>query len=123
MTLLKRQRGMTLIGFFMVLAVGCFFAFIGLKLFPPYQEYFSIKQAMASVQSQPGVSKKAPNEIRRMLESRFFASYVEIIKAKDVKIIRKNGYRITATYEDRMVFLGNLDLVLRFDNTVDLTGR
>ena len=123
MNLIKRQRGMTLIGFFMVLAVGCFFAFIGLKLFPPYQEYFSIKQAMASVQSQPGVSKKAPNEIRRMLESRFFASYVEIIKAKDVKIIRKNGYRITATYEDRMVFLANVDLVIRFDNTVDLTGR
>lgn len=123
MTLLKRQRGMTLVGFFLVLAVGCFFAFIGLKLFPPYQEYFSVKQAMASVQSQPGVSKKSPTEIRRMLESRFFASYVETVKATDAKIVRKNGYRVTLKYEVRIGFLGNVDLVTRFDHTVDLTGR
>ena len=96
MTLLKRQRGMTLIGFFMVLAVGCFFAFIGIKLFPPYQEYFSVKQAMASVQSQPGVSKKSPNEIRSMLSGRFLASYVEVVKPRDAKIVRQNGYRMTA---------------------------
>ena len=123
MTLLKQQRGMTLIGFFMVLVVGCFFAFIALKLFPPYQEYFSVKQAMASVQSQPGVSKKTPKEIRRMLESRFFASYVETVKSKDAKIVRKNGYRVTLKYEVRIALLGNVDLVTKFDHTVDLTGR
>ena len=68
MNLFKRQQGMSLIGFFMVLTVVCIFAFVGLKIFPPFQEYFSVKQAMASVQSQPGVSKKTPREIRGMLD-------------------------------------------------------
>ena len=123
MSHIKRQRGMTLIGFLLVLVIACFFAFIGLKLFPPYQEYFSVKQAMASVQSQPGVSQKSPGEIRSMLESRFFASYVESVRAKDAKIVRKNGYRISMAYEVRISLLGNIDLVTKFDHTVDLTGR
>jgi len=119
----KRQRGMTLIGFFMVLAVGCFFAFIGLKLFPVYKEYFSVKQAMSSVQSQPGVSKKSPREIRSMLDSRFFSSYVEVVKGKDAKIVRKNGYRIEMLYEHRVHLISNIELIATFDITVDLTGR
>ena len=119
----KRQQGMTLIGFFMVLAVVCIFAFIGLKIFPPYNEYLSVKQAMASVQSQPGVSKKTPQEIRSMLDSRFFASYVNSVEGKDAKIVRKNGYRVTMKYEVRIALIGNIDLVTKFDNTVDLTGR
>ena len=123
MNLFKRQRGMTLIGFFMVLAVGCFFAFVGLKLFPVYKEYFSVKQAMSSVQSQPGVSKKSPREIRSMLDSRFFSSYVEIVKGKDAKIVRKNGYRIELLYEHRVHLISNIELIATFDITVDLTGR
>jgi hypothetical protein len=123
MNLFKRQRGMTLIGFFMVLAVGCFFAFIGLKLFPVYKEYFSIKQAMSSVQSQPGVSKKSPREIRSMLDSRFFASYVDIVTGKDAKIVRKNGYRIDMLYEHKVHLISNIELIATFDITVDLTGR
>ena len=119
----KRQRGMTLIGFFMVLAVGCFFAFIALKLFPVYKEYFSVKQAMSSVQSQPGVSKKSPREIRSMLDSRFFSSYVEVVKGKDAKIVRKNGYRIEMLYEHRVHLISNIELIATFDITVDLTGR
>ena len=119
----KRQRGMTLIGFFMVLAVGCFFAFIALKLFPVYKEYFSVKQAMSSVQSQPGVSKKSPREIRSMLDSRFFASYVDIVTGKDAKVVRKNGYRIDILYEHRVHLISNIELIATFDITVDLTGR
>ena len=123
MNLFKRQRGMTLVGFFMVLAVGCFFAFIGLKLFPVYKEYFSVKQAMSSVQSQPGVSKKSPREIRSMLDSRFFASYVDIVTGKDAKIVRKNGYRIDMLYEHKVHLISNIELIATFDITVDLTGR
>ena len=123
MNLIKRQRGMTLIGFFMVLSVGCFFAFVGLKLFPVYKEYFSVKQAMSSVQSQPGVSKKSPREIRSMLDSRFFASYVDIVSGKDAKIVRKNGYRIDMLYEHKVHLISNIELIATFDITVDLTGR
>jgi len=119
----RHERGMTLIGFLLVLAIACFFAFIGLKLFPLYQEYFSVRQAMASVAAQPGIANKSPQQIRSILSGKFLASYVEVVKPKDAKIVRKNGYRMTMKWEDRIEFLGNIDLVAKFENTVELTNR
>lgn len=123
MKLSKRQQGMSFIGFMMLLGIGCFFAFIAIKLFPPYQEYLSVKQAMSSVQAQPGVSKKTPREIKSMLDSRFFASYVESVRGKDATIDRKNGNTLTMTYEVRIKMFFNIDVITKFDHTVDLSNR
>ena len=35
----RTQRGITLLGFIIVLAVVGFFAYVGMKLFPMYSEY------------------------------------------------------------------------------------
>ncbi len=45
----QHQKGITLIGLAIVLAILGFAAFIGIKLFPVYQEYFSVVQAMKNV--------------------------------------------------------------------------
>ena len=36
----RTQSGITFIGFLVVLAVAGFFAYVGMKLFPMYQEYY-----------------------------------------------------------------------------------
>ena len=40
------QQGMTLIGFLIVLAVAGFGAYVGMKLFPMYQEFYSVKSSL-----------------------------------------------------------------------------
>ena len=53
---LKAQGGITLLGFLMVLMIVGFFAFLVMRLFPVYSEYYSVVSAMKGVQAEPGVS-------------------------------------------------------------------
>lgn len=117
----QKQQGLTLMGFMMVLAVVGVFAFVGIKLFPVYSEYYSVVSDMKGVQSEPGVANMSPNEVRDKLFRRFYISYVSSVKNENVKITRNNGYNLNVNYEVRRPLIYNLDFVAKFDKTVELT--
>lgn len=123
MKMVKQQNGLTLIGFLMVLSLVVFFGYISLKLFPIYQEYYSVVQAMKQVQNQPGIGAKSPKEIKDNLFNRLYVSYVKSVTRDKVKILRKGGLKLQVKYEVREPLIFNLDVVAVFDETVDLTGR
>lgn len=49
MKTMNTQRGMTLTSFLAVLIVVAFGLYVGMKLFPMYQEYYSVRSAMKSL--------------------------------------------------------------------------
>jgi Tfp pilus assembly protein PilE len=116
-----KQQGLTLMGFVMVLAIVGVFVFVGIKLFPVYSEYYSVVSDMKGVQAEPGVAQMSPAEVRDKLFRRFYISYVESVKAENVKITRNNGYNLNVNYEVRRPLIYNLDFVAKFDKTVELT--
>jgi hypothetical protein len=116
----SNQRGMTLIGFLMVLAVVGFFAFLGMRLFPVYSEYYAVVTAMKSIQNEPGVAQMSPEQIRTLLDRRFQISYVENVRRDNIKITRDRGYQLQIAYEVRRPLVYNIDFVAVFDKTVDL---
>ena len=117
------QRGMTLLGFLMVLAVVGIFAFVGMKLFPVYSEYYSVVQSMKGIQMEPGVANFPPEKIRVLLDKRFNISYIDSVKPQDITIKREKGYKLRIAYEVRRPLVYNLDFVAKFDKTVDLTRQ
>ena len=52
----RTQKGMTLIGFIISMAVAGVFVYVGMQLFPMYSEFFSVKKAMASLSNEPVIS-------------------------------------------------------------------
>ncbi len=117
----RTQRGMTLISFIVVLAVVGVFIFMGMKLIPMYSEYYSLKQALAGLAKEPGITENDPAKIKDLLFRRLDISYVESIKPADVKIVRKDaGYLMTVDYEVRKPLISNIDVVGRFDATQEL---
>ncbi|MDX1569469.1 MAG: DUF4845 domain-containing protein [Xanthomonadales bacterium] len=116
----KRQQGLTLIGLVIILALLIFGGFIAMKLFPIYQEAFSVKAALNGLQQEPGIEKKSPAEIKQQLWNRFYVSYVESVQKQDVTISKRDGYVISIVYEVRKPLIGNLDVVAKFDFSVDL---
>ena len=118
----SRQKGITLIGLVIVLTLLGFVAFIGLKMFPVYQEYFSVVQAMKSVAKQPGVNRQEPRQIQEMLIKRMYVSYVESVERQHIKVSRGSTPVLTVSYEVRRSLIGNLDFVAKFDESVDLKG-
>ena len=60
----RKQSGLSLVGFLVVLAVVGFAAYVGMKLFPMYQEYYSVQSAMKGLANEPGVADMDPAKVQ-----------------------------------------------------------
>ncbi len=116
----KNQRGITLMGFMMVLSVLGFFIFLGLRLFPAYSEFNSVKSDMEGLKAQPNAASLSPARVLDFLYRRFDISYVSTVKPEHIFFDKKNGYNVTIRYEYRKPLMGNLDYVAKFEHTVNL---
>ncbi len=120
----RKQGGMTLIGFIIVLALVGFFAYIAMRLVPMYSEYYAVKQALKGLQQEPGIANRDPGKIQDLFFRRLYISYAENVKPANVKIERAgNGWKMSVNYEVRKPLIYNLDVVGKFSATEDLTNR
>lgn len=120
----RNQSGLTLIGFVIVLSVVGLFAYVGMKLFPMYSEFYSVKQALKGLAAEPGIANTEPAKVKDLLFRRLYVSYAENVKPNNVSIKRDGqGYVITVQYEVRRELIGNLDVVGRFQASEDLMRR
>ncbi|MDN5782516.1 MAG: DUF4845 domain-containing protein [Luteimonas sp.] len=113
----RTQRGMTLLSFIIVLGVVGFFAYIGMKLFPMYSEYYSVKQAIRGLQAEPGIANTDPGRIKKLFFRRLDISYSDNVKPENVKLERSQngvGWDMTVDYEVRKGLVANLDVVGKF---------
>ena len=122
MKTMNTQRGMTLTSFLTVLIVVGFFIYIGMKLFPMYQEYYAVRSAAKSLANEPGVGDMDPSKIESLFFKRLYINYSENVKEENVKIERiDSGWNMKVNYEVRRSLVGNLDVVGVFDISQDLT--
>jgi hypothetical protein len=120
----RTQRGITLIGFILVLAVVGIFVFVGMKVIPMYSEYYSVKSALKGLADEDGIANEDPAKIQDLFFRRLYISYSENVKPEHVKIKRiDNGWQMDVNYEVRKPMIYNLDVVGKFSATQDLTKR
>ncbi|MCC8538876.1 DUF4845 domain-containing protein [Xanthomonas codiaei] len=123
-TMKRKQSGMTLTSFVVVLAVVGFGLYIGMKLFPMYQEYYSVRTAMKGLANEPGSANMDPSKLQDLFFRRLYINYSENVKKEDVKFERVDGgWRMKVNYEVRRELIGNLDIVGKFDTSQDMKGR
>jgi hypothetical protein len=121
----RYSRGITLIGFLMLLCVAGFFAYCVMKLVPIYVEYFGVVKAMEQIKDEPGAAQKSIEEIRRDLNVKFDLQYVDEqdIPPQAIQLKREStGPTLRIAYEKRVSFMYNIDLVASFDKSVKLTN-
>ena len=118
----RKQSGLSLVGFLVVLAVVGFAAYVGMKLFPMYQEYYSVQSAMKGLANEPGVADMDPAKVQDLFFRRLYINYSENVKPQNVKFERmEGGWKMRVNYEVRRPLVGNLDVVGNFDTTQNLT--
>lgn len=121
----RNSRGITLLGFLIMLCVAGFFAYCVMKLVPVYIEYFGVAKAMEQVRQEPGAAQKSVEEIRRDLNVKFDLQYVDEkdIPPQAIQVKREaTGPVLRIAYEKRVPFMYNIDLVASFDKSVNLTN-
>jgi hypothetical protein len=124
MNLRNRQHGITLLGFAILLVVVGFFAYAAMKLWPAYIEYYAVVKSMKTLQTEPGIETASIEIIRQKLNVQFDLQYVNEsdIPASGYKLNTQNGnHSLTLTWDRDIPFLYNVDFLVHFSHTVDLS--
>jgi hypothetical protein len=122
-TMNRQQRGMTLIGWIIVLGLIAFFSLLALRLVPIYLDIYRIKETLHSLPQEPYIAQKTSYEIKQMLERKLYINYVESVQAKDFTVTTK-GKKTTVGIEHEFTtpFIGNVSLLVDYQDNVEMVG-
>lgn len=122
MLLQEQQKGMTFLGYVIVLGIIGFFALMTLKLVPLYLEYQAVVKIMNSVAAE-STAATSPAAIRSTIQKRLDVNNIETVSARDFRIQRDKGTTVlSVAYEARTKFAGNLWFVIADTHSVELRG-
>jgi len=125
MNMRHKVRGITLIGFVILLCVLGFFAYLAMRLIPMYTEYFGVVKSMEQLKQESGAANLSLIEIRSNLSLKFNTQYVDenTVRPETITLKREGGAAtLRIAYEKRVPFIYNIDLVGKFDKSVNLSG-
>ena len=108
-----RQRGLSMIGFLFVAAVLMVCALLAFRMIPSYIEYYTVQRALEEALASGDLS---PTTIRRAVERKLSADYVDSVTAKDVQVT-KSGNKVTASlsWESKLPLVHNVSLLMEFN--------
>ena len=114
---MRRQEGVTLTGFLFVAVIVVFIILFGLKVGPPYLEYFAIKKQFQAIAADP-VSRGTRREIEGAFAARATIENIKSINYSDIQINKEgNEVVISAEYSVRVPLFGNLSACMDFNPT------
>ena len=118
----KRQRGMTAIGFILVLSVLGLIGFGVLQLVPVYLESMKIVQVLKQTKNDLDGQNADVDEIRKAIDKRVnIEGLYDVVPRKDFTIKRSaNGFTVGMAYERRRAYVYNIYLLAVFDHSVEI---
>lgn len=117
----KRQQGITAIGFVILAAIVAVIGFAALKLTPVYLEHMKVVSLLGDIEEELDGQNATPREIRTAIAKRINIEMINALKAQDFTIKKtENGYTVRAEYERSVPYLGNLFLLAKFNDAVEI---
>ena len=124
-----QQRGITLSGLIYSCIIIGFAAVVVMKLFPIYNEKTKVDFALEKVANSPESGTRSKMDLVKSIMRQFEVSDVDRWKtqefAKLLKVERKKGSKtkiMSLDYEIRGPLFGELDVVLKYQNALPLSG-
>ena len=118
---LQKQKGMTAIGWIIVIGLVGFFALISIRLFPIYMEHFSVVSHLKDVAENPETKNDTVTQILDTFDKRFDIDNITNVKHDDITIdLQSSPKTISIDYDVRTHAMGNVDMVVSFSNKVDI---
>jgi hypothetical protein len=113
----RQEQGITLISLAFILLMIAFFTLLVLKIAPIYMNHSKVLNALAAVEETTDITSKSKREIMVTLNKRFNLNYVDHINNDNVKITKGENYlKVAITYEVIESIMGNLSVLIEFDD-------
>jgi hypothetical protein len=117
---MRKQRGVTMIGWVIILSLIIGGALMFMKIFPIYSRNFSVQSSLKVVAKQSDIASQSPAKIVENVMKQFNVNSIYNFDKTDIKVQKtRNGVEIRAEYEVRENIAGNLDVVVSFDERVE----
>ena len=115
----KRQRGISTVGWLVVVAIFGLLVVTFFKVFPMYYGNFKLKSALEAIQADSSIDAKSKRAIWDSLQKRLFIDEVRSVKRENVSMERKDGKTtVTVSYEMRDSYVGNLFIGASFTESI-----
>lgn len=109
------QRGMGLLGWIVVLAIASFFLTCLLKIGPLYMDYWTLQKVLDDVAAN-SVAGQSKNDIRASIQRRLDTNRVDFFKVGEIRFEEtREALIMDAGFERRVPLMGNIDVVVKFD--------
>ncbi|VAW63638.1 hypothetical protein MNBD_GAMMA08-729 [hydrothermal vent metagenome] len=122
----KRQSGLTMISWMVVIAYLAIQGVLAMRIIPVYMNYHSLKSIMDTMATDPTVKGLTAKRISKLFRKRLLINNLyDIANKKDTYKFKKikNGYNLLVKYESRGPIWGNLEFVADFEYEVDIKTR
>jgi hypothetical protein len=117
--MVRRQRGVTFIGWLFLLVPVAILAYVGIRLVPIYLNYMRVAHSLqetAVEMKSDDAGTLTPVLIRSTLSKHFDIESITFPDVKDVTVTRDGtSWTIEAKFEDTAPLFGNISLVIDFD--------
>ncbi len=121
---IKRQRGMTGIGWLTVLILIGFFAMLSFKLIPVYLEHHSVNAVLHSLEKEPHITQRSNGEVMKMILKRLNINSIRDVKREQIRITKSGGVlSVNIAYNVRKNMMGNVDVIISFDDSVEMVSH
>jgi hypothetical protein len=117
MTMPSQQRGVSLIGWAVILLVAVVLGTAALRMVPAYMEHNTISSSIKSLMQDSKTALMSPREVQDALNKRFKINQVNVISANDLAISKEGGIlKISTDYEVREPMFYNVSIVMTFQD-------
>ena len=117
MTMPSQQRGISLIGWAVILLVAVVLGTAALRMVPAYMEHNTISSSIKSLMQDSKTALMSPREVQDALSKRFTINQVNVISANDLAISKEGGIlKISTDYEVREPMFYNVSIVMTFQD-------
>jgi len=116
------QRGITFIGWLILLIPIAIVGYAGIRLIPVYINSMNVSKALSLVASEAkSGSATSPVLLRTSIEKNFDVQSIEHPTPKDLDVHREGDHLvILADYEDVVPMFGNVSLLVQFHKRVEV---
>ena len=117
---LRRQAGITALGFLMLATIFGLVGFGGIKLAPLYMQKMRIGTVLADVKTELDGTGTTTGTLRRTIIQRLYVEGIRV-QPEDVVITPTNvGFTVSINYDNRTSYIADVSFLVEIDEQIEI---
>lgn len=113
--IIKKQQGISAIGFLLVLIIGIFIVTLVIKTVPSYLENQTLESVLKDIAETMQGKEPTAGDLRKTLNKRLSVNNIKTVNSTDVQILDEgNKHIIIINYEVQKPLFANLSILMNF---------